>query len=221
MGAYFDPNLSRFVNFKNDLGHLNVVASGGEDKVVIQKSNNNSLQQNSVKSIGSDLIDIHRNSYFINYDGKSYRMFGWYFWFFCLLFTVLVVDFFIVFLKRNLDATSRLSSRAFSRFKKESKLFSIATMQEKDILNYYNLYKGYLGDKFGRKSTTLTAKDIELFFSTIKLSEKTLKEARKIAHVFDRFSFAGDKFKQSSIATMKKTIDQIVMEIEKNAKLYR
>jgi hypothetical protein len=220
-GAYFDPNLSRFVDFKKDLGRLNIVASDREDKIVIQKSNNNSLQQNSVKSIGSDLIDIHRNSSFVHYDGKSYRMFGWYFWFFCLLFTILVIDFCILFLKRNLDVTSRLSSRAFSRFKKESKSFYTATMQEKDMLTYYGLYKVYLGDKFGRRSTTLTAKDIELFFAKINLSEKTLTEAKKIAHVFDRFSFAGDKFKQSSIATMKKTIDQIVREIEKNAKLYR
>jgi hypothetical protein len=210
--VYFDPDNKAFQSISLILGKIEVLPSSEKKSQVFMADST----KNEVKSKGSDLVDIHRNidlssNKFVFSNNKLLLLF------ILFLFNLLYLLWFCYKNFWGKDSNKRRKLKAYKNFKKNIKL-AMAKKQEDEnylVMQYYDSYRFYLGDKFGTKGESLTPKDIDTYLNTLELGKNLLKDSKTISQTFDRLSFAGTVLEKNDQDRLKTMIDCIVKEIEK------
>lgn len=217
--SYFDPRTQRFEEFNVQLNHLEV-APGKEEDIMASSlvKPNSSQRKETVKSLGKDLIDVHRN---IKVD-KQYSYFGDAVKLFALVSFLLYLLVVILdrFKEHNVSGVvKRRRSQAYKVYKSEKKSLEDDLSGKRDVVqvvhNLYQAYRKYLGDKLNLKGAALTIKDIDSQLLKIGLEKEHIIRAHNLAKKIDRIVFSHMHLSSAETKNIMDDIDQLIGEIER------
>lgn len=222
----FNPKKQDYEVLSTALGELSVQASK-EEKAHIATSPDQSNGKPSeparqkVSSLGTDLIDIYRNSEAPGSHVISSSMVKGL----LLLLLLLVLGSAGITLRNRQILggqdlkVKKLSAEAGRKyFKQRKNLFDSPQISEAreghtDTLN--KLVRTYLGEKFKTHSNSLTLKDMDQIFTKYGVAEKTKQNLKDLWEELDLIAYSGKKISAEETQNLAKRADLTIGEIEK------
>ena len=210
----FSVKSRRYEVLTTSLPNLAVEAAAGESQVVVAAGTTATTVKSEVKSLATDLIDIHRDVGALTKPAPQ-GMGQWFylllglpfgFWLLCLVW--------MGWQQRTVNHASVRRSRAYRHFKRAT---AGLTGQEaaQALQSYYNAYRDFIGDKLDARGAALTQRDIDDRLQRLGLSEADRAKARDLAKTVDQIAYQGRAFGEAQLADYVASVDALVGEIER------
>ena len=218
----FDPSDQKYKELKAQLGTLEVEAVEEVSKVSGGQGLSPQLTKNSVDSLASDLIDIHRTYNPKDVSILSQKNVKLYFIIIGLLPMILLLTLMLQGFNRSKSHGSSRHTKAYKIFDKESKNWK-KTWGHQDlnieaIKSYHEIYKHYLGNKFKTNSQSLTVKEISRFLKQSGLNDESIQQAIKLSNDMDELEYSRNKASSSNYLHICEIANNLVKEIDKHVK---
>ena len=210
--SYFDPDKEEYQTVSKQLGHLKVSPSTDKHVVVGDNINNGGSQQQDVKTLTHDLIDIHRQTQFSSAN-LSFNNLNLLFLLLLSSFASYLLTLAAQFLRSRNDPLKQRRSSARKIF--SSKIQDLAaTTNEQRLNKVFQLYKEFLGNKLGINGLALTSQDVSQILTKKKLTPPLVKTTCTLMKSIEGTVFGGIPLSTEQNNALLDKIQRSVKEID-------
>jgi hypothetical protein len=215
---YYDLSTSSYQELSTDLGLLKVSEGDASHAVAAAPSSKEATtrKQSDVKSLGNDLIDIHRNVSLSEHGNLTLRDYLFAFFlvgfpgFLCLL--VWIFRWFRKFM--NSKQGSRRKT-AWKNFEKRMSQMNKTSQASSLLETSYSAYREYVGDKLNLQGRALTIKELSAELSKLKAPKNLITELENFEKAIEQSQYAGPSIAPQQAEGLIEKMKMLAREIEK------